>query len=74
MPNRVKNLVYIRGSQEELDKLQSMMVVKYGGENQNVEQSFFNRLLRSPKSSCEIDLEDWRAKNWNKGGIKRAVV
>ncbi|MBJ2355048.1 hypothetical protein JF818_01260, partial [Sphaerochaeta sp. S2] len=64
MPNRVKNLVYIRGSQEELDKLQSMMVRHYAGENETVAQSFFNSLLRTPEKLDEASVINWRAKHW----------
>jgi hypothetical protein len=64
MPNWVKNLVYVRGSQEELDKLQSMLVSHYAGENKNVAQSFFNSLLRTPEKLDENGAIEWRVKHW----------
>lgn len=63
MANWVKTHVRMKGKKEELDKLESMMVHKYGGENYEVEQNFFNSLVPI-KEFAMSDLREWLEENW----------
>ncbi|NCB71468.1 MAG: hypothetical protein EOM45_06705 [Clostridia bacterium] len=49
MPNNVKHIVKFKGPKDDLDKLQSMMVYTYAGENDGTPQEFFSRLVPMPQ-------------------------
>jgi len=63
MANWVKTHVRLKGKKEDLDKLESMMTYKYGGENYEVEQNFFNNLVPIKKFAMS-DLREWLYENW----------
>lgn len=61
MANWIKTFVRLQGKKEELDTLKSMMTYKYGGENYEVNQNFFNSLVPMPSKLPELD---WLYENW----------
>lgn len=64
MANWVKTFVRLKGSNEELDKLESMMTYQYAGENWLDRQHFFSKLIPMPESISEDDADDWRDDHW----------
>ena len=64
MPNWVKTYIRVKGKKEELDKLESLMVYQYAGENWVDRQRFFSKLMPMPKSISEDDADDWRDDHW----------
>lgn len=61
MANWVKTHVRLKGKKEELDKLESMMTYKHGGENEDKEQKFFNSLVPMPRKPPE---PEWLYDHW----------
>ncbi|ADY13665.1 hypothetical protein [Sphaerochaeta globosa] len=61
MANWVKTYVKLKGKKEELDKIESMMTLKYGGENYEENQNFFNSLVPMP---CMLPELEWLYKHW----------
>ena len=63
MANWVKSYVRLKGKKDELDRLESMMTFKYGGENYEVGQNFFNSLVPI-KDFAMNDFREWLYENW----------
>lgn len=57
-------MIRIKGKKEELDKLQSMMIYQYAGQDADAEQRLFRSLVPIPDDIAEERLYRWVCDHW----------